>query len=101
MGTPDGSVGPKCIVVWRHRRGGSQNGGGAHHFYTGKKRDKNSESLPTIGNGMDIHALMSVLMPHFRKRLEAGLEGQSEALDNQKMNADLARLPSKPDESLS
>jgi hypothetical protein len=34
-GVPDGSVGPRCIVAWRHRKNGVHIGGGVHRFFTG------------------------------------------------------------------
>src|SRR5262249_27048017 len=61
----DGTVGPKCIVAWKHRRTGVHKGGG-HQTYTGTARDRNTPSPPTIGNGMDIHALVEAMTPHIR-----------------------------------
>jgi hypothetical protein len=37
----DKLVGPRCLVVWRHRKGG-----GAHQFYNGTTRDDSSQSCP-------------------------------------------------------
>jgi hypothetical protein len=103
----DQSVGPRCIVAWRHRKGGVHKGGGGHQFYTGTTRDGVSSSLPTIANGMDVHALNEVMMPlmtkHLSEMLEAQRSGQAAKemeLDKDKLNAELARLPDKPDENL-
>jgi hypothetical protein len=101
LGVTDKSVGPRCIVAWRHRKGGVHKGGGGHEFYTGTTRDASSPSLPTIANGMDIHALVGVMMPRMTKMFEAMRAGQQEKeLDKDELNAELARLPDKPDENL-
>jgi len=96
-----GTVGPRCIVVWRNGRDGARRGGGGHQCYTGTTRDANSPSLPTIGCGMDVCAVVTVLMPHFIRNFGAQGAGQQPAeLDKDQINAELARLPDKPDESL-
>ena len=78
-----------------------QNGGGAHKFYTGLKRDASSPPLPTIGSGMDVRALVGVLTPHAAKMGEAMLAGESAPdWDMDEINAALARLPHEPDENL-
>jgi hypothetical protein len=101
LGVPDKSVGPRCIVAWRHRKGGVHKGGGGQQFYTGATRDASSSSLPTIANGMDIHALVGVMMPHMTKMFEGMRAGQpAKELDKDELNAELARLPDKPDETL-
>lgn len=101
LGVSDKSVGPRCIVAWRHRKGGIHNGGGGQHFYTGMTRDANSSSLPTIVNGMDMQAIAGVIMSHITKRFEAMRAGEpAKDLDKDELNAELAHLPDKPDESL-
>lgn len=98
---PDRSVGPRCIVAWRHRKGGFHKGGGGHEFYTGTRKDANSPGLPTIANGMDVHALTEAMMPFFQKQLEAMRAGDlNSEFDKDEVNATLARLPDKPDERL-
>ena len=100
-GIRDGSVGPRCIVAWRHRKHGVHKGGGGHQFFTGSARDPSSPSLPTIANGMDVSALVEVMMPHTMKMFEAMREGRpAPELDKDELNAELARLPDKPDEDL-
>lgn len=101
IGTKDNTVGPRCIVAWRNRKSGFHKGGGGHQFYTGETRDANSPSLPTIGNGMDINAIIGVLMPQTNKMFEAMRANQpARELDKEELNEKLARLPDKPDEKL-
>jgi hypothetical protein len=97
----DNLVGPRCVVAWRHRKGGVHKIGGANQFYTGTTRDPSSLGLPTIANGMDVGGLCSAIMPHFMKQVEAMLAGQPGLeLDKDEINAKLAQLPHKPDEDL-
>ena len=98
----DKSVGPRCIVAWRHSKGSSFNGGGAHCYYTGTTRDANLPAVPTIGNGTDVSALADVLMPHFTKTLGPFFEARQQPgeLDISALNQDLAQLPNKPDDNL-
>lgn len=101
LGISDKSVGPRCIVAWRHRKEGVHKGGGGHQFYTGTTRDSSSPSLPTIANGMDIEALAGVMLPRITKMFEAIQEGKpAKDLDKDELNVELARLPDKPDENL-
>jgi len=102
LGVSDKSVGPCCIVAWRHREEGIHKAGGEQLFYTGTTREANlSATLPTIGNGMDINALVRVTRPHVTKLFEAWRAGEREKeLDRDEINAELARLPNKPDENL-
>ena len=101
LGVADKSVGPRCIVAWRHRKGGVHNGGGGQEFYTGTKRDVSSLPLPGIANGMDMEAISKVLMPYFAKMFEAMRAGQpASGMDINELNAGLARIPDKPDEDL-
>jgi hypothetical protein len=103
----DKLVGPRCVVAWRHRKGGVHKIGGADQFYTDTTRDPSSPGLPTITNGMDLEALCGALMPHMMqhsmKQLEAMRAGQQPdalELDKDEINAKLAQLPQKPDEHL-
>jgi len=103
LGTPDKSVGPRCIVVWRYRKGGFHKGGGGEQYYTGMTRDASGPPLlPTIGNGMDIRALIDALMPRTMKMFEAMRATGEPAmeLDKDELNAELAHLPDEPDENL-
>ncbi len=99
--TADGTVGPRCIVAWRHRKLGVHVGGGGHQFYDGTKRTGDSGALPTIANGMDVQALVQAMMPHVMAQMSKLLTGGSAGeLDVAKMNADVAKLPEHPDENL-
>jgi hypothetical protein len=101
QGIVDESVGPRCIVAWRHRKGGVHTGGGGQQFYTGATRDASSPSLPTIACGMDVKAMIDAMYPQMIKNLEATMAGQpAMALNTDEMNAALARLPDKPDKNL-
>jgi len=99
----DNSVGPHCIVAWRFRKNGVHKGGGAHEFYTGEKRDTSSQPspIPSIANGRDMSAFLEVLAPYMLKQILALRAGErAQELDNDEINAALARLPDKPDEKL-
>jgi hypothetical protein len=99
--TADGTVGPRCIIAWRHNKLGVHKGGGGHQFYDGTKRTDDSGALPTIGNGMDIQALVQAMMPHMMAQMSAlRAGGPATELDVTKVNADLAKLPDRPDENL-
>jgi hypothetical protein len=102
LGIPDKSVGPRCIVAWRHRKEGVHKDGGGHAFYTNSTRESNTPAIPTITHGWDGTALIDVEMAHIEKAIKAMREGRSAMLDLDKdaLNADLARLPDKPDENL-
>jgi hypothetical protein len=97
----DQLVGPRCIVAWRYRKGGVKNGGGGQAYYTGLKQDGSSPSLPTIANGMDVRALVEAMMPRFMRDMETMLAGKpAPEWDRDEVNAELARLPHGPDETL-
>jgi hypothetical protein len=97
--TADGSVGPSCIVAWRNRKGGYHRGGGGDQSYTDGVLDAISPPLPIIANGMDIRALVGVLMPNMEKMIEAARGGEPpKELDKDELNAVLARLPHKANE---
>lgn len=99
--TADGSVGLRCIVAWRHNKLGVHKGGGGHQFYDGTVRSGDSGALPTIGNGMDIQALVQAMMPHMMAQMDAlRAGGPARELDVARLNADLAKLPDRPDENL-
>lgn len=96
------TVGPRSIVAWRNRKGGIHHpNGGGEQCYTGGTHDASSPTLPIIGNGMDVRALIEVVRPHMARTLDALRAGQPVAEpDKEQINADLARLPDKPDETL-
>src|SRR6185437_14971228 len=61
------TVGPRSIVVWRSRRDGPRKGGGGQQFYTETTRDRDSPGVPAIANGMDSHALATILMEQLQR----------------------------------
>lgn len=70
LGLKDKSVGPRCIVAWRHKKNGVHKGGGGHQFYTGAIRDINSPCLPTICAGLDIKAYCDHMTPRMLRMFE-------------------------------
>jgi len=101
LNVADQSVGPRCIVAWRHRKGGVNDGGGGQQYYTGTDRDPNSPALPSLACGMDMSALANAMMPHFLKMSKAVRTGEAtQGMDEDEINAKLALLPDKPDEKL-
>jgi hypothetical protein len=99
--TTDGTVGPRCIVAWRHNKSGTHKGGGGHQLYDSIKREGGAAVLPIIANGMDVQALMQTVMPHMMEQMSARRTGEPRGeLDVAKLNAELAMLPDHPDEYL-
>jgi hypothetical protein len=97
----DGTVGPRCIVVWRRRPDATRPApGGSHLFYTGVDRDNLPEGIPTIGNGMDIQSIAEVVIKQLKGPLTALNLGAPFGLDKDEMNRLLAKLPYEPDERL-
>lgn len=101
------SVGPRSVVVWRRRpEAGASRSGGAHQFYDGRDREKDSAGIPMISNGMDVTALLAAIMPVMtsRSRLmmdsdDGQIRDDSEEFDAQ-MRAAVEHLPDDPDEKL-
>jgi hypothetical protein len=101
LGVLDKSVGPRCIVVWRHRKEGVHKGRGAQQSYTGTSRDSIGASLPSIARGMDLSAILGVLFPHVEERSRMMQEGGPLGeLDIDEINTELGELPDEPDEQL-
>ena len=98
----DGSVGPRCIVVWRRRPDAPPGApGGGHQFYTGVDRDPDSAAIPTIANGMDVQGIVGVLMKQFQAQVASHGFGPAPIdFDKDEMNRLLAQLPDEPDEKL-
>jgi hypothetical protein len=94
LGTPDQSVGPRCIVAWRHRKEGVHQGGGSHQFYTGATRDVSSLALPTVVQGMDLEAIIASIMPRVTAEVPA-TEWNKDPID-----AEVARFLEKRDKTL-
>jgi len=99
LNTKDGSVGPRCIVAWRCRRGAHREGGGQTYF-TGTTQDRSMPSLPTIANGMDISAIVNALKPIWVKHFVATRNGGEQKLNDDEIKAQLAKVPDEPDETL-
>ena len=97
-GLADGSVGPRCMVVWKCRANGVHKAGGGMRFYSGTTKDLNGPMLPTISSGTDWRALVEALMPHVQKMFDN--RGTGVPNDVKAMNADLARIPTRPDDLL-
>jgi hypothetical protein len=97
----DGTVGPRCIVAWRNKKGGPHKGANAHFFYSGRNRERPDASIPTIDNGTDINAVCAGVLPGVEKQLKALLDKRPvEPLDRGAINEALNRLPEAPDEEL-
>jgi hypothetical protein len=97
LGVRDKSVGPSCIIAWKHRKEGVFKGGGGHLTYTGTSRDQNTPSIPTIAGGFDVHAIVNEMMAiHLRTDFEKGLS----ELDKEEMKKRVESLPDQPDENL-
>jgi hypothetical protein len=96
------TVGPRCVVAWRHRKQGVHKGGGAHQFYSGLARENGgADQLPTIANGGDVSALLRAIMPQMMEQMAALQAGKpAPEIDKDEMNAELAKLPDTPDERL-
>jgi hypothetical protein len=97
-----GTVGPRCIVVWRRRPDAQRvTSGGGHQFYTGIDREPDTDAIPTITNGMDVQSIVGVLMEQLWSSLgDRDLTNGMPEPDKDEMNRRLAQLPSDPDEKL-
>jgi hypothetical protein len=101
LGINDKTVGPSCIVAWRHRKDGIHKGGGGHQFYTGTIRDETTSHLPTIVNGMDIQPIAEITMNLATKVFETmKADKPPEEINLEELDEKLARLPNEPDENL-
>jgi hypothetical protein len=101
----DGTVGPNCVVVWRRGDRPRNRRGGAHQWYEGRDRSTDEglrASIPTIGNGMDVQAVVGVLTDLFFSG-GRGLDGFQRIAENfpvDEVNERLRQLPGDPDERL-
>lgn len=98
----DGTVGPRCIVVWRRRPGARSRSGGGHQFYTGVDREHDTGSFPVVANGMDVQAMADVFMTMMQANLAKPGVSLMDAidLDADELDRRLRELPSTPDEKL-
>jgi hypothetical protein len=102
LGLNDGSVGPRCIVVWRHRKQAAPNIGGKHQCYNGTTPERDTESLPTISSGRDLHAFQAAIWPYMMRLLD-GVQhgGPNMPLDlDEETKTKIEQLPDTPDEDL-
>lgn len=95
--TTDGTVGPRCIIVWKNRENGAFDSGGGIACYTGTDQDRNCRAVPTISNGIDVRALSNVTLKHVLSDFFGEKNG---VIDTGEINAELAALPIGPDEKL-
>ncbi|MFN7977667.1 MAG: hypothetical protein U0P30_05985 [Vicinamibacterales bacterium] len=63
-------------------------------------RTRDDALLPTIGNGLDVQALVRAMLPHLMAHFESVKGGAASQLNAENINADLAKLPERPDEDL-
>lgn len=97
----DKSVGARSIVMWRHRKQGAYGGGGSQQYYNGINREIDSPVLPSICNGMDSAAVIAAIWPLSMAFLEARMAGDGPSeIDADAMSAAVARVPTRPDETL-
>jgi len=102
--TPDGSVGPNSIVIWRRRPGVKHLPGSAHQSYTGLDRDPNTPAVPSVANGLDVNAIVGVLTGMLSE--QRGGEDFDPARvfsafdDVDEINRRLAEQPDGPDDRL-
>jgi hypothetical protein len=95
------TVGERCLVAWRNTKNGGHREGGNHQFYTKSNRDYGPESLPLIGQGLDLRAIGDLLHRHLIAAVQSarGTERPPE-IDVDKLRADASSLPDLPDEKL-
>lgn len=96
LNTPGNSVGPRSIVVWRHKSTGKHRDGGGLQYYHGESPESHCPMLPTIGRGTDWKAVTKTLFDS----LNYGPDGTSTPLNNDALNEKLAQLPSQSDRRL-
>jgi hypothetical protein len=97
----ENTVGPDCIVLWRHRPGTAHKDNSGQQCYKGVSRHADNLTLPIISSGMDVTAFDAVMLPHVMDMFRAFQAGnQSAQLDKDAINRELANLPDAPDEKL-
>ncbi len=100
--TTDGTVGPRCIVVWRRWPGSRLSAaGGGQQSYDGVDRESVGPSIPSIANGIDLQALVAVIMQTTGAEMAWALQAhESPAIDYRTKQQLVDELPSEPDEKL-
>ncbi|MGC1458262.1 MAG: hypothetical protein WA825_08310 [Steroidobacteraceae bacterium] len=91
------SVGPHCIVAWRHK-----DGGGNQKFYSAVAQKVGRCAIPDISNGMDMRGFIEILAQHHHPTGFGYTRADGTVVPPPKGNlgADLAALPTQPDETL-
>lgn len=91
----DPTVSDRCVVAWRFREGG-----GGLEFFSGTEIEQQSSLtwIPSIARGMDLTGVIRTTVP-FTHIAEFVGEQQRE-FDVDVLNAELAKLPDGPDDSL-
>lgn len=101
LGLTNNSVGPRCIVAWRHKKSGVHKGGGGQRYYTGTTADSDAPIIPAISNGLDVQAFLGIVTPHMLAAIpQKYAPGAAPQIDVDALNANLARLPKEPNEEL-
>ena len=84
-------------------------GGGSNAYFEGGKPDRSGSMnwIPNIGRGADMSAVLKILAGPMIERLSRMKSGDSihdisviDHFDKDKVNAELAKLPDKPDDTL-
>jgi hypothetical protein len=98
----DGTVGPRCIVVWCRRPGARRAAAGnGHIFYTGVERDPVSDGIPTIMDGMDAQSIAGAFMKLILGQSSNHvLSAAPLDINSAELTRLLAELPTEPDEKL-
>jgi hypothetical protein len=110
LAVKDGSVGPRCIVMWRHRPEAkpSQQGNG-FRCYDGTDFVGGPVDIPTIAGHYDVSAIIRAMAPFLQPTdaVNAWLNDPNADpgdfvwdLDEDAINRALAELPDGPDETL-
>lgn len=98
--TKDNTVGPYCIVGWRHKRKGIYGGGGSYAFYRNDERVKSDCIIPAVAGGMDIKAISEAILPLMVEYFDEMREGKTSENIDKKIGQLLKKLPTEPDEQL-
>lgn len=96
QGVQDGSVGPRCLVIYKQRRGADYPGPGGEYFtYTGQGlKATDGFVVPTIASGLDVVAIAGVLTDLLAEH------GFSSPMNDEEIKRRIAALPDAPDERL-
>ena len=97
-GLGDGSVGPRCVVIWRKRIGG-----GAQLFYSGTDTDPESAEIPAVAAGWDLRFLLPILAEPLQAHIaKHGLEFEASTyqFDEDETARRIDEMPRAPDEGL-